>query len=55
VLVAARADHAAALVNDDADRLSDAADRFEAIGAILLAAEAATAAADSSRRRLDQR
>jgi DNA-binding CsgD family transcriptional regulator len=55
VLVAARANHAAALVEDDADRLSDAADRFEAIGAILLAAEAAAAAADSSRRRLDQR
>jgi len=55
VLVAARADHAAALVEDDADRLSDAADRFEAIGAILLAAEAAAAAADSARRRLDQR
>ncbi len=55
VLAAARADHAAAVVDDDAGRLAGSADRFEAIGAILLAAEAAAAAAGGSRRRADQR
>jgi len=55
VLVAARAEHAGALVDDDAELLVGAGDRFEAMGAILLAAEATAAAADSWRRRQDQR
>jgi DNA-binding CsgD family transcriptional regulator len=55
VLVAARAEHASALVDDDAERLAGSGDRFEAIGAILLAAEATAAAADSWRRQQDQR
>jgi DNA-binding NarL/FixJ family response regulator len=55
VLVAVRAEHAAALVEDDAERLVGSGDRFEALGAILLAAEATAAAADSWRRRQDQR
>ena len=54
-LVAARACHAAALLGDDAERLSEAADQFEAAGAILLAAEATAATADSARRHQDQR
>ena len=49
-LVAARAEHAAALVADDGDRLAAAAERFEALGALLLAAEAAAAGADAWRR-----
>lgn len=54
-LVAARAGHAAALADDDADRLADVSSRFEAMGALLLAAEAAAAAAGSWRRLGDQR
>jgi DNA-binding CsgD family transcriptional regulator len=54
-LVAARAGHAAALLSDDPELLSEAAGQFEAAGAILLAAEAAAAAAGSARRRQDQR
>lgn len=50
VLVAAKADHAQALIDDDASRLAASADRFEAIGALLLAAEASTAAAGAWRR-----
>jgi DNA-binding CsgD family transcriptional regulator/tetratricopeptide (TPR) repeat protein len=54
-LIAARAAHARALLSDDPELLSEAADLFEAIGATLLAAEACVAAADSARRRQDQR
>jgi DNA-binding CsgD family transcriptional regulator/tetratricopeptide (TPR) repeat protein len=54
-LVAARADHAAALGADDPAGLATAADRFAAIGAAVLAAEAAAAAADAWRRRREQR
>ena len=54
-LVAARAEHAAALVAGDGARLAAAADRFEALGALLLAAEAAAAGADAWRRRQEQR
>jgi DNA-binding CsgD family transcriptional regulator len=54
-LVAARSDHATALLADDGARLVEAADRFESIGARLLAAEAVAAAADVSRRRHEQR
>jgi len=55
VLVATRADHVAALVADDGDRLEVAGERFATIGAELLAAEALCAAADVWRRRHDQR
>jgi DNA-binding CsgD family transcriptional regulator/tetratricopeptide (TPR) repeat protein len=55
VLVAARAEHAAALVANDGERLEAAGDRFATIGAELLAAEALCAAADVWRRRQDQR
>ena len=55
VLVATRAEHVAALVADDGDRLEVAGDRFATIGAELLAAEALCAAADVWRRRQDQR
>ena len=48
-LVHLRAEHAAALVADDGDRLVTAGERFEAIGAVLLAAEAAAQAADACR------
>jgi DNA-binding CsgD family transcriptional regulator len=54
-LVAAKAHHAAALVADDAPGLTESVDRFAALGAVLLAAEAASAAADSWRRRQDHR
>jgi DNA-binding CsgD family transcriptional regulator len=54
-LVVVRAAHASALVADDGDRLAEIAERFEAIGAHLLAAEAAAAGADSWRRRQEQR
>ena len=54
-LVHLRAEHAAALLADDGDRLVMAGERFEAIGAVLLAAEAAAQAADASRRRGDER
>ena len=46
-LVHLRAEHAAALLADDEDRLVTAGERFEAIGAVLLAAEAAAQAADA--------
>ena len=54
-LVAARAEHAAALAAGHAGRLEAAADRFESLGAPLLAAEAAAEAADAGRRAGDQR
>ncbi len=54
-LVAARAEHAAALVAGDGARLAAAADRFDALGALVLAAEAAAAGADAWRRRHEQR
>jgi DNA-binding CsgD family transcriptional regulator len=50
LLVPAYAAHAVALAERAADRLVEAADRFESIGATLLAAEAALAAADARRR-----
>lgn len=53
--VAARSAHVAALVADDAERLVEAADRFEGLGARLLAAEAVAAAADVWRRRHEPR
>ena len=46
----ARADHARALTTLDADALEDVADRMEAMGALLVAAEAAGAAAQASAR-----
>src|SRR5262249_898768 len=46
-LVAARARHAAAARASNARELSGAADDFEALGAMLLAAEAAVGAADA--------
>jgi DNA-binding CsgD family transcriptional regulator len=55
VLVAARADHAVALVADDPDHLARCADEFERLGALLLAAESAAGAADAWRRRQEQR
>ena len=54
-LVAARAEHAAALVSGEPHALERAADRFETLGATLLAAEAAAAGADALRRIEDQR
>jgi DNA-binding CsgD family transcriptional regulator len=54
-LVAAKAGHALALVDDDAPRLAAAVDQFESIGAMLLAAEAAGAAAEAWRRVHEQR
>jgi DNA-binding CsgD family transcriptional regulator len=53
--VAARAFHAGALVADDAQGLAEASDRFERLGARLLAAEAAATGADAWRRRREQR
>jgi len=47
--------HAVALDRGRADELGDAADGFEALGAMLLAAEAAAAAADAYRKAGDQR
>jgi DNA-binding NarL/FixJ family response regulator len=55
VLVSARARHAAAAQARDADELAGAADDFEALGAMLLAAEAASSAAEAFRRAGDQR
>jgi DNA-binding CsgD family transcriptional regulator len=49
-LTKARAAHAAALQHDDAGELETVAGRFEAMGAMLLAAEVATAAAVTARR-----
>ena len=54
-LVAARAEHAAALLAADGDRLADAAERFADLGALLLAAEAAANGADAWRRVDQQR
>jgi DNA-binding CsgD family transcriptional regulator/tetratricopeptide (TPR) repeat protein len=54
-LVAARSAHATALLTGDADHLVEVADRFERLGARLLAAEAVAAAADLLRRRHEQR
>ncbi|MCU1395915.1 MAG: hypothetical protein JWM34_4343 [Ilumatobacteraceae bacterium] len=54
-LTAARLGHVQALVAGDLAGLTDAADRFEAMGANLLAAEAAVAASDVARQRGDQR
>jgi DNA-binding CsgD family transcriptional regulator len=54
-LVAARAAHAGALDSADGEGLAAAADTFEGLGAVLLAAEAATAAADEWRRRREPR
>jgi ATP/maltotriose-dependent transcriptional regulator MalT len=54
-LVAAKAEHAAALVAGDGALLAAAADRFEGVGALLLAAEAAAGGADAWRRRQEQR
>ncbi|HET6951530.1 MAG TPA: AAA family ATPase [Acidimicrobiales bacterium] len=54
-LLAARAEHAASLVAGDAERLAACADRFESLGALLLAAESAAGAADAWRRRREQR
>ena len=49
LLVPAYADHVAALADRASARLVEVADRFESIGATLLAAEAALAAAEASR------
>src|SRR6516162_6191759 len=54
-LVSARARHAAAARARDAGELSGAADDFEALGALLLAAEAAAGAAEAFGRAGDQR
>jgi DNA-binding CsgD family transcriptional regulator len=54
-LIAARADHATGLARRDPEALGDVADRFEAMGAALYAAESATAAADARRRQGRQR
>ncbi len=53
-LLRVRAEHAAGLVSGDGEQLAAAADRFETIGAVLLAAEAAAQAADALRRRGDR-
>ncbi len=54
-LVAAWTAHAVAAASDQPDRLVDAADRFEAFGALLFAAEAATGAAHAFQRQGQQR
>ena len=54
-LVSARARHAVAARARDAQELAGAADDFEALGAMLLAAEAATAAAEAFSRAGDRR
>jgi len=54
-LVAAWAAHAVAVAADQPDGLLAAADRFEAIGALLFAAEAATSAAHALQRKGRQR
>ena len=54
-LVAAKAEHAAALAAEDSARLAAIADEFESLGALLVAAEAAAAGADLWRRRGEQR
>lgn len=55
LLVRAWADHVVALADDDGPALADVADRFERLGVLLHAAEAATAAADAFRRASDGR
>ncbi|MGN6693123.1 MAG: AAA family ATPase, partial [Aquihabitans sp.] len=54
-VVAARAAHVTALEAADADGLESASEAFEALGAILLAAEAASDASSQLRRNGDQR
>jgi DNA-binding CsgD family transcriptional regulator len=54
-LVSARARHAAAVRARDARELAGAADDFEALGAMLLAAEAASGAAEAFSRAGDRR
>lgn len=54
-VVAARAAHVAATEAGDVDQLVAAADAFEALGCLLLAAEAASEACSELRRRGDQR
>jgi DNA-binding CsgD family transcriptional regulator len=54
-LVAAKARHARALLDDDPERLAEVADRFAGMGADLLAAEAACDAAVAWRRAGDTR
>ena len=54
-LIAAGARHAAALARNDAEGLSAVAGEFEAMGAMVLAAEAATSAADAWKGRREQR
>jgi DNA-binding CsgD family transcriptional regulator len=54
-LVSTRARHAAALRSRDAEELASAADDFEAMGALLLAAEAASGAAEAFDRAGDRR
>ncbi|HEV2783431.1 MAG TPA: LuxR C-terminal-related transcriptional regulator [Actinophytocola sp.] len=54
-LVAARADTVAAMIGHDPDGLAAASERFEAMGALLLAAESSAAAAAEYRRRQDAR
>jgi DNA-binding CsgD family transcriptional regulator len=54
-LVSARARHAAATRAGDVGELAGAADDFEALGAMLLAAEAASGAAEASSRAGDRR
>jgi DNA-binding CsgD family transcriptional regulator len=49
-LVPARADHAGALARHDAGALAEVTERFAEIGAVLYAAEAATAAVDAYKR-----
>jgi DNA-binding CsgD family transcriptional regulator len=49
-LVATRAAHARALVTSDVDALGEVADRLEAMGALLVAAEAAAAASHAAAR-----
>ena len=55
VLVATFADHAQALARRDAGGLAASVERFEALGALLLAAEAANAAADGWKAKGEQR
>lgn len=54
-LVAVRAQHAAARRGNDPDRLVEVAERFVAMGCLLLAAEALASAGDAYRRSGDQR
>ena len=54
-LAEAKAVHARALITNDVAKLATAADMFEALGANLLAAEAAVSASDAARDKGDQR